>query len=238
MMLKEAIEKIEELSSPLIYTENDHTYVLYADHTAELRPAIDSPETVRLNSLDALVQLVKKEQQSRQVFVSVTGHDEVDVYDSPSEDCRWKRNVLYNARAIDIPGWEPEVQMGFDQATVALMTRFQDGGDREYTLQLLSQITTGAKVTYTDNGIASTIVTQRGAALAQNTTIKPLVKLRPYRTFQEIEQPEGIFLIRISERGITFREADGGMWKLTARNTAKAWLQEQLQDMPNVTVML
>ena len=238
MMLKEAIEKIEEMSSPLVYTEDDHSYVLYADHTEELRPAIDSPETVRLNSLDALVQLVKKEQQSRQIFVSVTGHDEVDVYDSPSEDSRWKRNVLYNARAIDIPGWEPEVQMGFDQAAVALMTRFQDGGDREYTLTLLSQITTGAKVTYTDNGVASTIVTQRGAALAQNTTIKPLVKLRPYRTFQEIEQPEGIFLIRISERGITFREADGGMWKLTARNTAKAWLQEQLQDMPNVTVML
>lgn len=237
-MLKEAIEKIEEMSSPLVYTEDDHSYVLYADHTEELRPAIDSPETVRLNSLDALVQLVKKEQQSRQIFVSVTGHDEVDVYDSPREDSRWKRNVLYNARAIDIPGWEPEVQMGFDQAAVALMTRFQDGGDREYTLTLLSQITTGAKVTYTDNGVASTIVTQRGAALAQNTTIKPLVKLRPYRTFQEIEQPEGIFLIRISERGITFREADGGMWKLTARNTAKAWLQEQLQDMPNVTVML
>lgn len=238
MMLKEAIEKIEEMSSPLVYTEDDHSYVLYADHTEELRPAIDSPETVRLNSLDALVQLVKKEQQDRQIFVSVTGHDEVDVYDSPSEDTRWKRNVLYNARAVDIPGWEPEVQMGFDQAAVALMTRFQDGGDREYTLQLLSQITTGAKVTYTDNGVASTIVTQKGAALAQNTTIKPLVKLRPYRTFQEIEQPEGIFLIRISERGITFREADGGMWKLTARNTAKAWLQEQLQDMPNVTVML
>jgi len=237
-MLKEAIEKIEEMSSPMVYTEDDHSYVLYADHTEELRPAIDSPDTVRINSLDALVQLVKKEQQDRQIFVSVTGHDEVDVYDSPSEDSRWKRNVLYNARAIDIPGWEPEVQMGFDQAAVALMTRFQDGGDREYTLQLLSQITTGAKVTYTDNGVASTIVTQKGAALAQNTTIKPLVKLRPYRTFQEIEQPEGIFLIRISERGITFREADGGMWKLTARNTAKAWLQEQLQDMPNVTVML
>lgn len=238
MMLKEAIEKIEELSSPLVYTEDGHTYVLYADHTVELRQTIDTPETVRLSSLDALVQLVKKEQKDRQIFVSVTGHDEVDVYDSPSEDSRWKRNVLYNARAIDIPGWEPEVQMGFDQAAVALMTRFQDGGDREYTLQLLSQITTGAKVTYTDNGVASTIVTQKGAALAQNTTIKPLVKLRPYRTFQEIEQPEGIFLIRISERGITFREADGGMWKLTARNTAKAWLQEQLQDMPNVTVML
>ena len=237
-MLKEAIEKIEEMSSPMIYTEDGHTYALFQDHTTELRPTIDEPETQIVNSMDALVQLVKKEQQERQVFVSVERHDYVEVYDSPSKEARWKRNVLYAARATDIPGWESEVQMGFDNATVALMTRFQDGGYREYTLQLLSQITTGAKVTYTDNGVASTIVTQKGAALAQNTTIKPLVKLRPYRTFQEIEQPEGIFLIRISERGITFREADGGMWKLTARNTAKAWLQEQLKDMENVTVML
>ena len=109
MMLKEAIEKIEEMSRPKVYAEDGHSYVLYADHTEELRPAIDSPETVRLSSLDALVQLVKKEQRECQIFVSVIGHDEVAVYDSPSEDSRRKRNFLYNARAVDIPGWEPEV---------------------------------------------------------------------------------------------------------------------------------
>ena len=237
-MLKEAIEKISELSQPMIWQEGGRSYALFSDHCMELRPEIDATETLRMNSLDALVQVIKKERTASQTFVSVMNHDYVEVYDSPCEDSRWQRNVLYAAKAVDIPGWGDEVQMGFDQATVALMTRFQDGGDREYTLQLLSQITTGAKVTYTDNGVASTIVMQKGAALAQNMTIKPLVKLRPYRTFQEIEQPEGIFLIRISERGITFREADGGMWKLTARNTAKAWLQEQLKDMENVTVML
>ncbi len=237
-MLKEAIEKIVDLSAPMIFSEKGHTYLCRGDSFKELIPEQFHPEPVKLNSLDALVQLVRKEQTDRQIFVSVTQHDKVVVYDSPSEEALWRRDSLYVASATDIPGWEPEVQMGFDQAAVALMTRFQDGGDREYTLQLLSQITTGAKVTYTDNGVASTIVTQKGAALAQNTTIKPLVKLRPYRTFQEIEQPVGIFLIRISERGITFREADGGMWKLEARNTAKEWLKEQLQDMPNVTVML
>ena len=96
----------------------------------------------------------------------------------------------------------------------------------------------GAKVTYADNGIATTIVTQKGAALSENSVIKPLVRLRPYRTFQEVEQPEGVFLIRIDERGITFTEADGGMWRLNARNTVKAWLTEQLQGLDNVTVML
>lgn len=131
--------------------------------------------------------------------------------------------------------------MPFDQAAVALQTRFQDSADRPYTLTLLSQITTGAKVTYNDTGVATTVVTSKGVSLQQNSTIRPLVKLRPYRTFQEVEQPEGLFLIRIDERGITFTEADGGMWKLQARQTIKAYLVEALKDEVEkdiVTVMM
>jgi hypothetical protein len=37
-------------------------------------------------------------------------------------------------------------------------------------------------------------------------------------------------LIRIDERGITFTEADGGMWKLEARKTVAAYLNDALQD--------
>lgn len=111
----------------------------------------------------------------------------------------------------------------------------------DYTLQLLSQISTGAKVTYNDTGVATTIVTQRGVSLQQNSTIRPIVKLRPYRTFQELEQPAGLFLIRIDERGISFTEADGGMWKLAARKSIKAYLEAALAseiDSGNVRVML
>ena len=42
------------------------------------------------------------------------------------------------------------------------------------------------------------------------------------------KQPVGLFLIRIDERGITFTEADGGMWKLEARKTIKAYLENVL----------
>ena len=138
--------------------------------------------------------------------------------------------TLYKAAAVDVPGWDAEAKLPFERAAVALQTRFQESQDRAYTLQLLSQITTGAKVTYNDTGIATTVVSQKGVSLQQNSTIRPLVKLRPYRTFQEVEQPEGIFLIRIDERGISFVEADGGMWKLTARSTIKEFFEEQFKE--------
>ena len=240
-MLKEAIEKIVELAYPLIYkTTDEHTYACYQDKPVELRPEIDEPEPLFLNSLDALVHLIRSADGFvvPTLFVSVESHNSVNVFGPLEKEERWRRKIFYQAVAADVPGWESETRLPFDQAAVALMTRFQENEDQKYALRLLSQITTGAKVTYADNGIATTIVTAKGVGLSENTTIRPLVKLRPYRTFQEVEQPEGIFLIRIDERGITFTEADGGMWKLTARNTVKAWLQEQLQDLPQVTVML
>lgn len=240
-MLKEAIEKIEAMAKPEIYRFDGHTYSILADGGySEIKPDLEMPETIALNSLNALVQMVKREaaQLEDDLFVSVVSHDKVSVFSSVQLDSRYERWMYYNAYAKDVPGWEPKMEMGFDEATVALLTRFQEGGDREYTLRLLSQITTGAKVTYSDNGVASTMVMTKGASLAENVTIKPIVKLRPYRTFQEVEQPEGLFLIRIRERGIAFIEADGGMWRLTARNTIKAWLQNELKDLPGVTVML
>lgn len=72
------------------------------------------------------------------------------------------------------------------------------------------------------------MVTKKGIDLQANEAIKPIIGLRPYRTFQEVEQPESVFLIRINERGISFIEADGGMWKLKARETIKAFLEDKL----------
>ena len=239
-MLKEAIEKIEELAKPIILDKEGHTYAV--DKYGEAHEII--PEAVyqgclELNSLDALVQMVRTEgvrgdstaSSADKLYLSVKDHMTVACFGHPQKDLRGARIFYYEAQAKDVPGWDGEVKMAFDKAAVALQTRFQDGGDRDYTLTLLSQITCGAKVTYNDIGVATTVVTQKGVSLQQNSTIRPLVKLRPYRTFQEVEQPEGLFLIRIDERGITFTEADGGMWKLAARKTIKAYLEEALKDM-------
>ena len=117
----------------------------------------------------------------------------------------------------------------FEEAMIALRTRFQTTNDTDYALKLLSDITTGSKVTYNDNGVATSVVTKRGIDLQSNAAIRPIINLRPYRTFQEVEQPASQFLIRINERGISFVEADGGMWKLDARKTVRAYLANALE---------
>nr|DAI30373.1 MAG TPA: hypothetical protein [Caudoviricetes sp.] len=233
-MIKAAIEKIQELSQPVISVIEGHTFAIHGETATELRPTLDFPQTLGLCSLDALVKLVKTEALQRYetpIYISIPSPGVVACYSQPyDEEGRFERVTYYEAHATDVPGWSEKVQLPFEEAMIALRTRFQPTPDTDYAIKLLSEITTGAKVTFNDNGVATTVVTRKGIDLQSNQAIKPIVALRPYRTFQEVEQPVSQFLIRISERGISFIEADGGMWKLHARQTVKAYLEDALAD--------
>ena len=63
---------------------------------------------------------------------------------------------------------------------------------------------------------------------------KPIVRLSPYRTFREIEQPESQFLLRIrtDDRGnaeVALFEADGGVWRNEARLRIAEYLKEHIK---------
>lgn len=233
-MLKAAIEKIQEMAAkPERFTIDGHDYIMTPDGGyTEIKPDLEYQEQITLSSLDALIQFVKREalNANDHVFITIPNHETVCCFTEPIKDLRWNRVYLYTAKATDVPGWNEEVKMGFEEAMIALRTRFTPTPDTDYALRLLSSITTGGKVTFNDNGVATSIVTQKGIALQENTEIRPIVRLSPYRTFQEVLQPESQFLIRVSERAITIVEADGGMWKLQARRNIMQFLASELEE--------
>ena len=233
-MLRAFIQHIQETTRPQIVQVEGETFSVSAQESCQLRPELDCPDTLPLQSLDALVRLVQTEAgvlagEGEPLYITVPDHLTVRCFGRPDYGMRCHRQVWYETRAVDVPGWGEKVSLGFEEAQIALRTRFQETADTPYVQKLLSEISCGAKIVYNDNGIATTITTQKGVALQSNECIRPIVTLRPYRTFQEVEQPESIFLIRVSDRGISFTEADGGMWKLRARETVKAWLEGRLQ---------
>lgn len=232
-MLKEFIQHIQETTKPQILNMNGTTFAVNADGGVnEIRPIIDHPEALTLHSLNALAKLVKTEAACAEelLYITIPDHLTVRCFGRPNPEGRWHRQTYYEVKATDVPGWGEKVQMSFDEMQIALRTRFQQTQDMPYVQKLLSEISTGAKVTFNDSGVATTIVTKKGIDLQANETIRPIVTLRPYRTFQEVDQPESMFLIRINERGIAFVEADGGMWKLKARETVKSSLETMLAD--------
>lgn len=110
----------------------------------------------------------------------------------------------------------------------------------DYLLDLLSRISKDSNVATTDNGVSQTVEARKGIALKTVEPLKSRIPLRPFRTFQEVEQPESEFLLRMDEEGnIGLFEADGGMWKLKARETVKAYLETQLhKEVQDGTVII
>ena len=165
------------------------------------------------------------------LYITVPNHLTVRCFGQPDPDARYFRQVYYEAKATDVPGF----QDGFrdqEKAIIELRSRFSPGEGVDYLLDLLSRISKENGVITNDNGVSQTVEARQGVALKTMEQLKPRVPLRPFRTFQEVEQPESEFLLRMDEEGnIGLFEADGGMWKLTARQTIKTFLEENLADL-------
>lgn len=232
-MLKEFIEHIQNTTQPQIVEKDGVTFVVYAGKAPhQLRPDIDHPDTLPLHSLDALVKLVRTEASKAEtpLYITIPDHLTVRCFGQPQPDARFLRQVYYEAKATDVPGFRD----GFreqEKAIIELRSRFAPSEGVDYLLDLLSRISKDSNVATTDNGVSQTVEARQGIALKTMEPLKPRVPLRPFRTFQEVEQPESEFLLRMDEDGnIGLFEADGGMWKLKARQTVKAFLEEQLAE--------
>jgi len=233
-MLKEAIQEIERISRPKTYEIGGRTFYDVGTSLREYRPEVIRPEKKVLTSLDALVTLIKTEALKAQkppLYIQVDRFDHVLCFTQTGDEAHeFLRNFLYSVDAIDVPGFQ-EGFMDHETAMIALRCKFQQTDDLDYLLNLLSTIDISAGTTTKDNGATQTVQVKQGIAFKEYQDIKPIVDLKPYRTFQEVDQPESAFLCRVNDKcEIGLFEADGGMWRLQARENVKAFLAEQLSD--------
>ena len=101
-MLKEAIEKIEVMAQPRIQVIDGRTYAIHQDYIQEIRPEMDTPELLKVFSLNALEELVTNDTGDLgQLFVSVEAFNRVRVYGELEKENRWRRVHLFTAEASD-----------------------------------------------------------------------------------------------------------------------------------------
>lgn len=199
------------------------------------------PKCREVNGLDMFCQLINREWPAREnfntdtddqaglLYVDVRAYNEVVAYTGnfKDDDGDFMSLILYRATERLMPG-VPAGYMDYDTARIKLNACFMDTPDREYVLGLLSNIVKGDQAEVKDNGITQQVKVQTGIQLAGMETIRPIVRLEPYRTFPEIDQPESDFLLRVKDDQVGIFEADGGMWKLYAKTLIKAYLENEL----------
>ena len=227
-MLKEAFEYLVGLKDNKTY-EIDGKH--WSDHRLEMVEApIYRREEVEFGSLDAIARMVRAEilDYAGTVFIRVVDHKNVDVFTRP--DAKQKRTWPYSATCKDVEfkeGWR-----GQQEAIIELRSRFIPTDDSEYLLKLIARINNEQGVQSNDNGVSQTVVAKQGVSLLSTETVKPRLVLKPFRTFREVAQPESEFILRLDNEGrVGLFEADGGIWKIEAKDNIKGYFEKTLKDL-------
>ena len=242
--LKDAINRIVELATPFtLETRDGHQFC--SANLREVRAEVPSPVRYSVDTLEALVKLIRTEgvAQAPLLYVRVDSARRVmvDTTYTHKEYAEFSRLPLYEA-VSDVPSISVNQSISQEKAIVELQSLYAVTEDRDYLLALLSRIDVNQGVSSVDNGISQEVSVRTGAVLKEQQIVQPIVHLQPYRTFLEVEQPASDFLLRLDKDGRpALYEADGGAWKLEAKRNIAAYLGEQLADLiehGNVVVMI
>lgn len=232
-MLKEAIQYLVGLKDNKTYDIGGETY---SDHElVRIAPHVDRPREIQVNGLSSIAELLREENDifvdSLPIYIRIIDAREVAVF--TSYDDMMARDALYRC-SCDAPSFRPG-WMEHDEAIIKLRSIFvQDGegSDLEYVMDLLARVSKESSVTSSDNGISQTVEARQGVALSQRVKVRPIVRLTPYRTFLEVEQPTSEFLLRLDEDGrVGLLEADGGRWKMDAKQYISEFFFRELKDL-------
>ena len=225
-MLKEAIQYLVSLKDNKTYEIHGDTYSdreLY-----RIAPHVDRPRQIQVNGLDSIAKLVRNEldmMENQPVYIRVVGPRRVEVFSTL--DSSMGRDQLYEA-VCDAPefkgGWRDH-----EAAIIELRSAFIPNEGTEYLLDLLSRICKDDSVTSEDNGVSQTVSARQGISLKNYERVRQRVPLRPYRTFTEVEQPESEFILRLDDEGrVGLIEADGGQWKMEAKERIRTYFEAAL----------
>lgn len=224
-----AIREIAEMTKPNFteiggYVYSDKNMMVVRTPTCQ---------SVRIHTLNGLVSLVKSEcgKLNSPLFVSVCNYNDVDTFTTLKNEDKTRDNLC--SAVSETPEFAFGHWYSYEEMIIALRTKFERTSELDGLVSLLGSICKDEETQTMDDGITQRTVVRKGINLRDNKVIDPIITLKPFRTFLEVEQPESDFLFRLSTNGdkAALFEADGGAWKLTARKNIAEYLKNELSEL-------
>jgi hypothetical protein len=224
-MIKEALEYLLSLGNQKILEFNGE--IFSNQQLYKVKEA--TPSAINVHSLSGLVEYLQSKFDGQgKLMVHVVSPTEVVAFSSFNRD--YNRNQLIIAEAL-LPQFTFDRFYDSESFNIKLQSCFVPNEDRAIMLQVVGNIKEENVSTIGDDGVSQAVVAKTGVATVATVKVPNPVKLRPYRTFVEIEQPESEFIFRMrSGPDCALFEADGGAWKLEAMKRIKTYLEQKLSE--------
>lgn len=237
-IIKEAIEYVVGLRKPEVQKIDG---IVYSDK--ELEPVIYNPKArvIQMNTLTSLVDYIKAQvdEMDEKMIVHVQSPTKVALYSALDSERIRESMVEVVAR---VPEFEYGRFIEHERFCIGLQAKFLDDpeSNRALVLKFAGTVEDGTVSQYSDDGISQKATVKTGIASKGEAIVPNPVKLRPYRTFHEVQQPMSEFIFRMkSDNGVACAlfEADGGAWENVAMKNIKDYLEVELADYPNFTIL-
>lgn len=237
-MIKEALQYIVGLSDPDVRNIDGQTYSDKVLHRISHNPKADS---IGMSTLTSLVDYIKSQTDamSEKMIVQVVNPLEVCLISMLDDDRIREELVCVHGQVPEFPYGR---YMDNESFLIALQAKFLKGADRDLLLKFAGTVTSGTVAEYGDDGVSQKASIRKGIAGHEDAIVPNPVKLRPFRTFMEAGQPESAFVFRMRDDGnggiqCAIFEADGGAWKNEAMRDVKKYLEDELEEYPEFTVI-
>ena len=237
-MLKEAMEYLVGLKKPHLEIINDDYYSDKELHRIDIY--YPKAHKLHVSTLTGLLDYIKSGVDSfdDKMIIEVCSPTRVLLYSSLDQNR--DREYMMEVEAV-LPEFNFDYFYEQENFCIGLQSKFITNKDRDLLLKFAGTVESGTIAQYGDDGVSQKATIKTGIASKGEALIPNPVKLKPYRTFIEVDQPESEFIFRMKEGhcGIlcAIFEADGGAWRIEAVQNIKAYLCDQLKDNPQFTII-
>jgi predicted transcriptional regulator len=240
---KETIEKIEQLvRDRLIVEVEGRKYTPVSLHPVMYIPR---PATTIVHNLRGFCGFINNDIDKRidkeRSLIVVDSSEQVRLISAVSGDDLEREELIkaeLDENLEEFPFGKFLSQEEFAIRFRSLFTK-KEGDDFEYVLSYASKLTGGTQIDGDDDGITQKVSVKRGLSgvLKDQVSLKPVVKLSPFRTFREVDQPASEFLLRVRLDSndvptVALFEADGGAWVNQAAENIVQYIQSMISTIP------
>lgn len=248
-MLKEFVDKIAELGGGKILAAHGKSYSRDELHVlpspyAEIKPLV-------VHTLAGLCDYVLADfdiLRQRGAAGAAMGKDLGIVFDGPTR-ARLVSQLFGEFRQRDVlvdcvPFLSTPFRFGTflapQQFIVDVQACFVPSPTRAEVLALVGNLRSDTVGTWTDDGVTQEVTARKGIAGVERRAVPNPVRLAPYRTWHEIQQPESDYVLRVQRPDedeedmptVALFEVADNRWQVAGMRYAVEFIRGYLEDIP------